>query len=188
MNRIWLGLDTSISAFGFAVMGFNVYAAPFLIRGGVWLTKVDHDAGKLDDRARRVADLGDRLLELIDAEKPCEAYVEDLALGMKTGRGTAQTLGRMRGLVEGICRARGIELAAVRPDVLKRACTGRRDASKEQVREVMSRLYKILPGADLNATDAVAVAHVGARRSASGVEVKSGVVSYRDEAGDELDF
>lgn len=189
MNRCWLGLDTSISAFGFAVMVVNIYGRPILVRGGVWLTKIDHAEGKLNDRARRVADLGDMLLKLIEEEKPTAAYVEDLALGMKTSRGTAQTMGRVRGLVEGICRARRIELAAVRPDILKRACTGRRDASKERVREVVSRLYGIAPGADLNATDAVAVAHVGAHRFGHGVEVKSGTVQYQPALADgELDI
>jgi Holliday junction resolvasome RuvABC endonuclease subunit len=190
VTRTWLGLDTSISAFGFAVMARNIYGAPFLVRGGVWLTKIDHSEGKLDDRARRIADLCHLLIELVDTEKPSEVYVEDLALGMKTSRGTAQTMGRVRGIAEMLCAVRKLELAAIRPDVLKKACTGRRDASKEQVRDVVSKIYGIAPGADLNATDAVACAHVGAHRFGHGVEVTSGVVKYQPPAadGDELDF
>lgn len=185
--RTWLGLDTSIAAFGFAVMRrVDGGGAPYLARGGVWLTKIDHSEGKLDDRARRIADLCRLLIDLVETEKPAEVYVEDLALGMKTSRGTAQTMGRVRGIVEMLCADRYLELAAIRPDVLKQACTGRRNASKEEVREVVSKLYGIAPGADLNATDAVACAHVGAHRFGHGVNVSSGVVSYRKD--DEEDF
>lgn len=185
--RCWLGLDTSISAFGFAVMRqVSGGGLPYLARGGVWLTKIDHAEGKLDDRARRIKDLCRLLIDLAVAEQPSEVYVEDLALGMKTSRGTAQTMGRVRGIVEMLCEDRRIELAAIRPDILKQACTGRRNASKEDVRDVVSRLYGIAPGADLNATDAVACAHVGAHRFGHGVEIKSGVVKYRK--ADEEDF
>lgn len=187
-RHVWLGLDTSVAAFGYCVMGLNVHGRAFVVRAGVWKTKIDRAEGKLDDRARRVAELGDLLLELVDAEKPGVVFVEDLALGMKTSRATAQTMGRIRGLVEGVCRARRIELSAVRPHILKKACTGRADASKEEVRDVVSRLYSLAAGGDLNATDAVATAHVGAHRS--GLGVSSGVVSYRRdvEADDALDF
>lgn len=174
----WIGFDSSIAAFGYAVMCREPGGQPIVRQLGVWKTKIDHSAGKLDDRARRVGDLCDRLIELVDAEQPTEVYVEDLALGMKTSRATVQTMGRVRGIVEGICRVRHIELAAVRPHILKQACTGRTDASKEHVREVVSRIYGIAPGTDLNATDAVAVAHVGAHRGGSGVTISSGVVRY----------
>lgn len=191
--RIWFGLDPSIAAFGYAVVyRADADGSPVCCALGTWKTKIDGDAGKLSDRARRVKELGALLLRLIDEWKPTEVYVESLALGMKTSRGTAQTLGRIRGLVEGICIARPmLELAEVRPEVVKQAVTGRKDATKEQVARAVARFYATpsVFDADTNATDALAVAHVGAHRFGHGANVVSGVVDFRDrDSGDDLDF
>ena len=187
----WLGLDPSISNFGYAVMRREIGGQPFVQSLGTWKTRIDDSAGKLEDRARRVRELGTKLLELVTEYGVQDAYVESLALGMKTGMGTVQTLGRIRGLVEGICMSRGISLAEVRPDVLKQAVTGRRDSSKEQVARVLARAYPMpmVFDADTNATDALAVAHVGAHRCGCGVTISSGVVRHGQPTDDlELDF
>ncbi len=129
---IWLGLDTSIAAYGYAVLT-NDTGPTSVLAVGTWKTKVDKKLGKLADRALRVEAIGQQLLELVNTYKPEAACVESLALGMKTGRGTAQTLGRMRGLTEGILLAKGIELSEVRPEQLKFVVCGGRGASKEDV-------------------------------------------------------
>lgn len=184
----WVGLDPSISAFGYAVMSSNRFRTAVL-SVGTWTTRIDHDAGKLADRARRVLELGRNLDALLREFGVQDAYVESLALGMRTGMGTVQTLGRIRGLVEGICLARSVTLVEVRPEALKQAITGRKDASKAEVARTMRSLY-VLDDAwgrlDDNATDAVAVAHVGSARAGLDARLSSGVVRY-DSVGTEED-
>jgi crossover junction endodeoxyribonuclease RuvC len=186
--RTWLGLDPSIQAFGWAVMRREPGGQPFVRDLGTWHTRIDDGEGKMADRARRVRELTQKLVELLTEHRPQEAYVESLALGMRTGRGTVQTLGRVRGIVEGVCFCHNVELAEVRPDVVKQAVTGRRDATKEQVARTLAGAYAtpLVLNADTNATDALAVAHVGAYRAGHGVTVTSGVVSYRSPSDDDL--
>jgi Holliday junction resolvasome RuvABC endonuclease subunit len=159
----WLGLDPSIAAYGYAVLCDGQ-----LMELGTFHTRRDPTAKKLDDRAERVEVLGRNLLDLIDRWGANEAFVESLAFvpGRTSGPATS-VLGRVRGLTEGICLARGVRLREFRPDVVKAAVTGRRNASKAEVAEAMARLYLSAgePGVDENATDALAVAHVGASRN-----------------------
>jgi len=194
----WVGLDPSLSAFGYAVLYQHVGGVPTCIDVGTWKTKIESTDGKFADRARRVRELGMQLVALLEEHDPVEAvYIEGLALGMKTSHGTVQTLGRVRGLVEGICLVRGLEIAEVAPATLKHVVTGRRNASKDEVaRVVLGRYgagYKagMINALDDNATDALAVAHVGAYRHGLGMVVSSGVVDYRRPVEDDdglLDF
>lgn len=190
--RIWIGLDPSIAAFGWAAMRQFQGGQPDVIDLGTWSTKKDQKAGALEDVARRVDAIAGQLLKLIDDHHPREAFVESLVLGgPRKGMLATSVLGRVRGVVEGVCKARGIRLAEVRPDVLKLAVTGHRDASKEQVARVLSRFYpypKVLD-ADTNATDALSAAHVGAHRFRSGYRLEANVVRYTPPSeSDELDF
>lgn len=184
----WIGLDPALTAFGWVVMHRELGGQPTVVNIGTWRTKADARAGKLEDRAARVRELGLRLLTLIDSYGPDSAYVESLAyVPGKTSGPATSVLGRVRGLIEGICFARDVEIAEVRPDIVKQAVTGRRDASKEQVARILARAYPYagVLDADSNATDALAVAHVGAHRHGNGVTVENGVVRYRDVAADD---
>lgn len=186
----WLGLDPSIAAFGYAVLQRSPEHFD-CIDIGTWRTRIDGDDGKLADRARRVRELGMQLIALLEEHEPIEAvYVEGLALGMKTSRSTAQTLGRVRGLVEGICLVRGLEIAEVSPQTLKQVAAGNRSASKEEVARAVKQHYAAHAtwNVDDNATDALAVAHVGAYRHGAGVTVSSGVVRYRGVEADDEPF
>lgn len=166
---------------------------PFSPGIGVWKTKPDPGAGKLADRADRIRELGRNLIGLMDEWRPQTVYIESLALGMKTSHSTVQTLGRVRGLVEGVCLQRGVEVVEVRPDIVKQAVTGRRDASKEAVAAMVGQMY-FGRGVDvwrrnLDATDALAVAHVGAHRYGGRVTVTDNVVRFDDaEADGVFDF
>lgn len=186
---VWAGLDPSIAAFGYAVMRREVGGQPYLQTLGTWRTKIDADAGKLEDRARRCRELAVRIAELFTEFGVQDAYIESPVLGLRDGKIAVHTAGRMRGLVEGICFARGVTLAEVRPEILKQAVTGRKDASKEQVARVLARAYPMpmVFDADTDATDALGVAHVGAHRGGSGVTISSGVVRYSPPSEDDLD-
>jgi len=182
----WIGLDPSIASFGYAVLArHEPHMKPVVLALGTFTTKINRGEGKLADRARRVAEIGADLVTLLAQHRDIEAvYVESLALGMRTGRGTAQTLGRVRGLVEGICVALKLPIAEVRPEVLKLAVAQRTDASKEEVARVVRAYYGVSTTND-DVTDALAVAHVGAHRHGQGAVISSGVVRYNPPEQDE---
>lgn len=191
-RRRWVGFDPALSAFGFAVMNQEVGGQPTVLEMGTWRTRADDRAGKLEDRSRRFGELVVAIEKLLGTYTPNEAYIESPAMVPgKTSYHAIAAAARSRGIVEALCYVRGVELAEVRPDIVKQAVTGRRDASKDGVFLVLKRLYRLSHGesVDLNASDALAVAHVGAHRHGGAVQVSSGVVSYRrDEDLDALDF
>lgn len=194
--RTWIGLDPSLAAFGWAVMRHEVGGQPYAVAIGTWRTKIDGDVKKLENRARRVRELIVSMRDLVVEYRPTEAYVESAAL--VHGRQNFHSIsaaGRVRGIVDTCGVLLGFEVAEVQPHVLKKAITGRADASKEEVASMVGQLYYGPSGRfwgkkELDATDALAVAHVGAYRYGHGVTVSSGVVSYRQdvEADDALDF
>lgn len=191
--RTWLGLDPALSAFGWAVMHHEVGGLPFVRDMGVWRTRAVEDAGKLEDRARRVRELIVHLRDLVVEYKPTEVYVESPAfVHGEQSYLSIHASGRVRGVVDTCEVLLGFELAEVRPDIVKQAVTGRRNASKADVARMLAAAYRLTPAQvkDPNSTDALAVAHVGAHRYGHGVTVSSGVVSYRRdvEADDALDF
>lgn len=160
----WLGLDTALSAFGFAAMYQPPGGAPTVSELGVWKTAPDRRApGKFADHARRIDELAEQLLDLVDRVQPAVAFVESLAFVPRSGFLSSSSLGRVRGLVDGICRARSVPLHEYGPQVIKRGICGAPDAEKRQVAATLRRLYPLVRGElDENATDALAVAHLGA--------------------------
>jgi Holliday junction resolvasome RuvABC endonuclease subunit len=187
--RTWIGIDPSIAALGFAVLRrLDPSAQPVLIEIGTLVTKLDKYEEKLADRARRIAELGRGLMAVLDRHPDLDAaYIESLVLNGRDGRVSVQTLGRVRGLVEGLCLARGLELSEVEPKVLKMAVAQRKDASKEDVARVVRRFYRTTE-TNNNATDSLAVAHVGAYRFGHGVTISSGVVQFRPPTDDDLNL
>lgn len=169
----WLGLDPSLSAFGWAVCE-SESQTPGVVDIGVWRTKIEEDEGKLEGRARRIYALGLQLIELIDRHKPRRAFIESLVfLGpdasgksrqSKTGVSASS---RVRGMVEGICLARGLELHECRPHSVRLAIVGRKNATKEDMAQRLRQLFPIpcVLKAGLDATDALAVAVYGDTRA-----------------------
>jgi crossover junction endodeoxyribonuclease RuvC len=188
--RTWIGFDPSIASFGYAVMNRQLGGQPVVLEMGTFKTKLSRNEPKLEDRARRVRELIENVARLLDEHRPSEAYVESLAFGMNTSRMTSSVLGRVRGTVEALCFDRKIELAEIRPEVVKQAIVGRKDADKETVARFLRRAYQLSGSAsyDLDATDALAVAHVGTPRFGHGVTISSGVVQFRPPTDDDLNL
>lgn len=190
--RRWVGFDSSIRSFGYAVMreSGSSTVAPVLEAIGTITTMIDPGAPKMLDRARRIADLAKNIGTVLTSARPDVVFIESLALGMRTGMGTVQTLGRVRGLVEGICFERKIPLFEIRPEIIKQAVTGDKGASKSDVARVLARRFYPTPivfSANEDETDAIAVAHVGWSKGRSGPTIQNGVVRNRVEE-DDLDF
>lgn len=169
----WLGLDPSLSAFGWAVCESETQT-PGVVDIGVWRTKIDGDEGKLEGRARRIYQLGQQLIDLVDLHRPRRAFIESLVfLGPDaSGRSRQSKSGvsassRVRGMVEGICLAKGLELHECRPHSVRLAIVGQKKASKEDMARRLRQLFPVpcVMNAGLDATDALAVAVYGDTRA-----------------------
>jgi len=185
-----MGIDPSITGTGWAVLAFDC-GKPWVRGMGVIRTRPDAKLGKWEDRQRRATLIGRELLQLMLAHDVSAVCVEAPIFTKHDGKASVHASARVRGMVEGLCVARGLRLSEVDPQAVKRAVCGRRDASKEEVARMLSRVYfaraQDIWAAGLDATDALAVAHVG---GAVASEAVSGMVSYRQsvEADDELGF
>lgn len=175
----WIGLDSSLTAFGFCVMRANEghpfglgltpqepiagAPSPWLLEVGVWKTKRDQNAKtKASDTLRRVDQLAGHLKSLVSAFHPSVVFVEGMIFLPRGGIVVAAQLGRVRGMVDGVCAAMNVPLREFDPKRVKHAIAGGKGASKEQVAAIMRRQFHQLEALDDNATDAAAVAWVGA--------------------------
>lgn len=173
---IAIGLDPSMAAFGYSVIaGHAVWAA------GVWTTAPNKRAGAKDDQGERFGFLAKSLAELARAtlahaegtafvDQGLVLFVEATTLQAQKSRWNASMLGRARGIVDGVAAARGLEVFEVDADQRKRVvpfATRADKVSKAQIRTAVLELYPAaltyLPDTVLghNASDAVALAHVG---------------------------
>jgi len=182
----WIGLDPSIAAFGYAVLTrVDPTTKPVLVTIGTMTTKRLKHLGKWEERAARMSELGADLAALFDEHPDAtQVYIEQPVFPPQNGKVALHVAGRVRGLAEGLCAARRLPLVEVPPQELKRAVAGAPGASKEDVARVV-RAYYGTAARSLDATDALAVAHVGAFAHGAGAVISSGVVRYNPPAGDD---
>lgn len=115
--------------------------------------------------AQRLADLHQRLGEVLDAQAPHEAAVEATFVN-RDGAATLK-LGQARGVILLAPAQRGLPVAEYAPNLVKKTVVGAGHADKRQIRHMVSLL---LPGARTgseHAFDALAIAicHASHRRA-----------------------
>jgi crossover junction endodeoxyribonuclease RuvC len=145
-----LGIDP-----GTASTGYGVVAAR-----GARLEALEH--GVIETRAgvapeRRLAQIHDRIGELLDAHHPDVIAIEELYFGANVQ--TAFAVGQARGVVLLAAGQRGIPAASHTPQRVKAAVCGSGRAAKDQVGRMVARLLGLpaVPTPD-HAADALAVA------------------------------
>ena len=114
---------------------------------------------------RRLSNLHAALLDVIRAERPEAAAVEEV-LGNSNAQSTLK-LGQARGVVLLAAAGAGLTIGEYHPSVVKKAVVGTGGAEKRQIQAMMSHL---LPGVKLagpDAADALAVAITHAHHLAS---------------------
>jgi crossover junction endodeoxyribonuclease RuvC len=114
---------------------------------------------------RRLANLYAALIDVIRAERPDEAAVEEV-LGNTNAQSTLK-LGQARGVVLLAASGAGLMIGEYHPSTVKKAVVGTGGAEKRQIQAMMAVL---LPGAKLagpDAADALAVAICHAHHVAS---------------------
>ncbi len=114
---------------------------------------------------RRLSGLYDALGDVIRAEKPASAAVEEV-LGNTNAQSTLK-LGQARGVVLLAAASAGLAIGEYHPSVVKKAVVGTGGAEKRQIQAMVQHL---LPGVKLagpDAADALAVAITHAHHLAS---------------------
>lgn len=136
----WLGLDSSLAAFGWCVAELEHHEAPVRVVGAGCI-RTEQDTGaeiKAADVQRRMHDIGLEVLGIVDRYAPALAAIESaIILPGGSAAITVSRLGRVFGLIDGLCLARGLPLSEVHPQTLKRFVTGSPKAEKSEVLRTM---------------------------------------------------
>lgn len=171
---IFIGLDPSITGFGYAVL--ETEPTPFVPRAGVWETfpqREDRNAGA--DNFERFLFLARSTWGLVQEHKPDRIVVESTELPFGKSAWNASLLGRCRGLVDQLGVAAGVPVIELRAKAVKKSMGVVRpkkgeDEDFDSKKEVRDRIFKLYPGVEkfvpltkmgMNVSDAIAIAHVG---------------------------
>jgi crossover junction endodeoxyribonuclease RuvC len=155
---ILLGLDPGLGCTGWGVIRADGNRLAHVANGQI---RTDTTT----DLPRRLRHLHDALIDVIRAERPDGAAVEEV-LGNTNAQSTLK-LGQARGVVLLAAAVSGLVIGEYHPSVVKKAVVGTGGAEKRQIQAMMAHL---LPGAKLagpDAADALAVAITHAHHLAS---------------------
>lgn len=151
-ERIILGIDPGTSIMGYGVVGINKKKPEMITMGVIKLNK-------FDNHYLRLGKIYERVLGLIEQYLPDELAIEAPFFGKNVQ--SMLKLGRAQGVAMAAALARDISITEYAPLKIKMSITGNGGASKEQVAEMLRRMFKI-PKQDmpvfLDATDALAAA------------------------------
>jgi len=134
-----LGLDL-----GFAALGYVVVEAETVLVGGVIRTKKTAKKRGIrvaDDDMMRAQEIVHEL-NRIARENGIGAVVAELPSGGAKGARAHLAMGMAKGVLAAWLVASRFPCEFVTPDEVKRAVTGKRNASKIEVEEAVKRLYK----------------------------------------------
>lgn len=156
-----VGIDPGLRITGYAAVDLPPGAAePRLVEAGVL---------RLDERAPipvRLRALHEELGGLLDELRPSRIAVEQVFAHVRHV-GTAIVMGHGRGVVLLAAALRDVPVDELAPAEVKKAVTGRGQASKEQVQRAVMRQFSLrtLPEPP-DVADAIAIAACAARRHA----------------------
>src|SRR5512146_1525391 len=157
---IVLGIDPGMAETGYGV----------IVVEGSRMRAVDHGVVVTEAReaaAARLAEIHDRMAELVARHAPDSAALEDLYVGANPR--TILSVGQARGAVLAACGAAGLDAAGYPPAEVKKAVCGFGRADKGQMTRMVSAILAldVTPATD-HAADALAVAICHATRGRSG--------------------
>lgn len=149
-EKIILGIDPGTVVMGYGVLQIKNKKMEMLTMGVIQLHKYDNHAQKLKM-------IFQKMLQLIDQWHPDELAIEAQFFGKNVQ--SMLKLGRAQGVAIAAALHRDIPMTEYAPKKIKKAITGKGNASKEQVAAMLQSLLKIkkLPSF-LDATDGLAAA------------------------------
>lgn len=149
--KIILGIDPGSNLLGYAFIQVLGKGKPRLVAMG------ELDMRKKTVQAEKLSFIFTELQRLIDLYEPTSAGIEAPFYGKNVQ--SMLKLGRAQGVAMVAISERGIALEEYAPKTIKRAVTGKGNASKEQVANMLPHVIEgDLKGKSLDATDALGVA------------------------------
>lgn len=130
---------------GFAELGYAVVrhaeGADKLMQLGVVTTKPGQRALKTEDSFRRLRETGTRLLNLVEFWEIDALAFESLSIPQQTSKQAAIKIGHPYGLLAMLAVSQDLPCAMVSPQAVKKALCGDISASKDAVRDAVTRTY-----------------------------------------------
>lgn len=150
-NQIILGIDPGSHLLGFAFLQIVPRQQPRLVRMGVL------DMRSIDEQSQKLQYIFEELQKLIDLYQPTTAAIEAPFYGKNVQ--AMLKLGRAQGTAMVAVACKGINITEYSPRSIKKAVTGKGNATKEQVANMLPHVVKgELDTKFLDATDALGVA------------------------------
>jgi crossover junction endodeoxyribonuclease RuvC len=172
-DRIILGIDPGSNITGYGIIHIR-NKSPLLITAGVL------DVSLQDDHFRKLQIIFAGVLQLIDEHHPDELAVEEPFYGKNVQ--SMLKLGRAQGVAIAAALHRNLPVHGYAPRKIKQSITGRGNASKDQVAEMLQQLLNFRKELFfLDATDALAVAlchYYQGEKTVSGARGYSGWKSF----------
>ena len=149
-GKIILGIDPGTTVMGYGIIAIKGQRMELICHGVLHLSKLSHQALKLDKIFKRV-------VQLIETHCPDELAIEAPFFGKNVQ--SMLKLGRAQGVAIAAALSHGMPFAEYEPRKVKQSVTGNGNASKEQVEAMVNNLL-IFTNTEpfLDATDALAVA------------------------------
>lgn len=138
---IVLGLDPGFRRFGWAVVRLGSQGDE-LLGMGVWRTAktaAKANLRKASDDHRRGQELARELIGALDRWEPTVLCAE--AISFVRSASVMASMGRVWGLLDVVCAQRELPLLEASPQALKKAVTGRLDASKADVQAALDARF-----------------------------------------------
>ena len=160
---IILGLDPGLGTTGWGVIGADGNRLRHIANGQI---KTEPSMAL----PRRLSLLHDALIQVIRAERPDGAAVEEV-LGNSNAQSTLK-LGQARGVVLLAAASSGLVIGEYHPSVVKKATVGTGGAEKRQVQAMVGHLLPGVKLAGADAADALAVAITHAHHVATAARMR----------------
>ncbi|MCM1292995.1 MAG: crossover junction endodeoxyribonuclease RuvC [Bacteroides sp.] len=151
-ERIIIGIDPGTNVMGYGILGITGKKPTMIAMGVIQLSR-------FESHYLRLSRIYSRVAQLVEQYLPDEMAIEAPFFGKNVQ--SMLKLGRAQGVAMAAALSRDIPITEYEPRKIKMAITGNGAASKEQVQEMLRRIFTIpreslLP--QLDATDALAAA------------------------------
>jgi crossover junction endodeoxyribonuclease RuvC len=152
-EKIILGIDPGTTIMGYGVIRVTGTKAEMVAMGII-------DLRKFRDHYLKLRHIHQRVLGIIESYLPDELAIEAPFFGKNVQ--SMLKLGRAQGVAMAVALSRDIPITEYAPLKIKMAITGRGQATKEQVADMLQRMLHLAPEempAFLDATDGLAAAY-----------------------------
>ncbi len=151
MPELVLGIDPGTAVTGYGIVSVDARGQATLVECGVIRT------APRDDLPRRLVEIHEGVVELIQRHKPNRIAVESIFYALNVR--TTIVLGHARGVILLAAANAGVAINEYPPAEIKKAITGTGAATKEQVQFMVARLLRLKAAPQpADAADGVAAA------------------------------